>query len=251
MNRRKFKCIIIDDEKLARDIVKNMLSNNSDIEIIAECENGFDGLKAIQELKPDIVFLDVQMPKITGFEMLELLDEIPEIIFTTAFDQYAIKAFEVNAIDYLLKPFSEERFKSALDKAIKKANSDSPHNLIKEKLSENVITSGEYLKRIVVKKIQKILVIPIEDIEYIEAQDDYVMFMTTQGKFMKKGTMNFYEKNLDPKVFSRIHRSYIIRIDLIKQIEPYGKDSYIIIVNKDLKLPLSKSKYQQLKNSIL
>jgi len=251
MNEKKISCIIIDDEKLARDVVKNMLADNTNIDIVAECENGFDGVKAIQELRPDIVFLDIQMPKITGFEMLELLDEIPEIIFTTAFDQFALKAFEVNAIDYLLKPFSEERFHSALSKAIEKLNSVVQGNSIKEKLSENPIAGGEYLKRIVVKKAQKILVIPIEQVEYIEAQDDYVMFITTQGKFMKKGTMNFYEKNLSPEMFARIHRSYIIRIDLIKQIEPFGKDSYIIIVNKDLKLPLSKSKYQQLKNSVL
>ncbi|MBN1639219.1 MAG: response regulator [Ignavibacteriales bacterium] len=248
--KEKYTCIIIDDEKLARDIIRNMLVKNPKIEVLAEYENGFEGSKAIHELKPDIVFLDIQMPKITGFEMLELLDEIPEVIFTTAFDQYALKAFEVNAIDYLLKPFSEERFQSALNKAIQKLNSGISQNYIKDKLTENPPTSSEHLKRIVVKKAQRILVIPVEEIEYIEAQDDYVMLFTKQGKFMKKGTMNFYEKNLEPQMFSRIHRSYILRTDLIKQIEPYGKDSYIIIINKDLKLPLSKSKYLELKNKI-
>ncbi len=241
------KTIIIDDEKLARDIIKKYLEKYDNIQIVAECSNGFEALKEINELKPEIIFLDIQMPKISGFEMLELLDDPPIIIFTTAFDNYAIKAFEVSAVDYLLKPFSEERFDDAVKKALNLLK--NKENSIKklESLAKALYDKKEFLERIVVKQNQKITIIPVDQIKYIEAQDDYVMLYTVIGNFLKEKTMKFYEENLDPKNFIRIHRSYIVRISNIKQINLLEKDSYIIILNDGTHLPVSKSGYQKIK----
>lgn len=185
MDSSKIKVIVIDDEKLAQDIVKNYLKEK-DVEIVKVCSNGFEGIKSINEHKPDLVFLDIQMPKINGFEMLELLDEAPTIIFTTAFDQYVLKAFEVNAIDYLLKPFSQDRFDEAFEKAMQKIKStnDSSSNITG--LINTIDENPECLSRIVIKSDSKINIIPIEKLNYLEAQDDYVSIVTDDGKHLKK-----------------------------------------------------------------
>ncbi|OGU73785.1 MAG: DNA-binding response regulator [Ignavibacteria bacterium RBG_16_34_14] len=239
------KAIIVDDEHLAREIIKNYVSDKDDIEVIAECSNGFDAVKEITEKKPDLVFLDIQMPKLNGFEMLELLDEQPAIIFTTAFDNYAIKAFEVNAVDYLLKPFSEERFNEALNKVVERIQQKNFNKEDVDKLIED--QQPEKLERIVVKDGSKISIIPVETLKWLEAQDDYVRIHSEGGRFMKKKTMKFFEDHLDPNMFIRIHRSSIININSIKQMELYEKDSYRVILKDDIKLPVSKTGLQRLK----
>jgi len=243
------KVIIIEDEAPAREIVKTFLKNHSDIELCAEYSDGFSGIKGIKEHKPDLIFLDVQMPKITGFEMLELMDEHPEIIFTTAYDQYAIKAFEMNAVDYLLKPFARDRFDQALEKArIKIAtNKKEASSETAKKVIETLDEKTETLHRIVVKKGGDIHVVPIEDLIYIEAQDDYVMLYTKNGKFLKEKTMKYYESHLDQNLFVRVHRSYIVKVDEVKRLEPYGKSSYIAILSNDNKANVSLSGYKKLK----
>jgi two-component system LytT family response regulator len=244
---KKVKAIIIEDEELGRELIKNYLKENESVELIAECENGFEGIKAIQDLKPDLVFLDIQMPKLNGFEMLEILDDKPEIIFTTAYNQYAIQAFELNAVDYLLKPFSKERLNEALDKALQRIfSSQPPKNL--SKLTQNPM--DETLERIVVKSHNKINVIPVDKVRYLEAQDDYVMIYTTEGKHLKQATMKYFEKNLDPKDFMRVHRSYIIRLDQVEQLEPYGKDSYVAKLKNGPSVRISKSGFKNLKESL-
>jgi two-component system LytT family response regulator len=246
---KKIKTIIIDDEELARAIIINYLKKFDNIEILTECSNGFEAIKQIGELKPDLIFLDIQMPKLTGFEMLEILDDPPVIIFTTAFDQYALKAFEVNAIDYLLKPFSEERFSEALVKAIKMIKSVPPK---KQKLAELVNTGGkrnEFLDRVVIKQGQKISIVPVDDISYIEAQDDYTMLYTGKGNFLKQKTMKYYDENLNPAEFIRIHRSYFVKLSSVKQIELFEKESYRVILHDGKQLPVSKSGYQNLKET--
>lgn len=243
----KITVLIIDDEKLARDIIKKYLEQNEEVKILGECTNGFEGIKSINELEPDLIFLDIQMPKINGFEMLELLDYQPEIIFTTAFDQYAIKAFEVNATDYLLKPFSKERFDEALQKTIKKLNNSSPQKTDYEKLLTKINSTKEFLDRIVVKTFQKIVIIPVDKINYIEAQDDYVMIYTEFGKFLKQQKMKFYEEHLNVNEFIRVHRSYIINVNKVKQIELFEKESYKITLNNGDKIPVSKNGYVKLK----
>ena len=239
------KAVIIDDEHLAREIIKKYLSDKDDIEVVAECSNGFDAVKEITEKKPDLVFLDIQMPKLNGFEMLELLDEHPAIIFTTAFDNYAIKAFEVNAVDYLLKPFSEERFNEALNKVVERIQKKVYENENVDKLIEDQLP--ELLERIVVKDGSKITIIPVETLKWLEAQDDYVRIHSEGGRFMKKKTMKFFEDHLNNNMFIRIHRSSIININFIKQMELYEKDSYRVILKDETKLSVSKTGLQRLK----
>lgn len=243
----KAKAIIIDDEPLAREIIKKYLMQFPDIEILTECSNGFEGIKAINEKKPDMLFLDIQMPKINGFEMLELLDELPVVVFTTAYDQYAIKAFEINAADYLLKPFSEDRFHEAIDKALlflksKEKSDEIVNNVVKQFNNKN-----EYLERVVIKTGSKIAVIPVDKIQWIEAQDDYVMVYTDDGKYLKQKTMKFFEDKLSPNDFIRIHRSYIVNITKIKQIELFEKESYRVLLHSGQTLPVSKTGYAKLK----
>lgn len=242
------KAIIIDDEKLARDLIKNFLQSFTDIKIVDECENGFDGIKSINEHNPDLIFLDIQMPKLNGFEMLELLDNNYNIIFTTAYDQYALKAFEVNAADYLLKPFSRERFAEAVNRVIDKIN-----NSIQEQKpsfhQSDFMQSDEKLNRIVVKKHNKIVVLPIEHIKYLEAQDDYVNIISQEGSFLKQNRMKYYEEHL-PDSFIRIHRSYIANLNEIKEIALQEKESHIVILKSGEKLPVSKSGYTRLKEII-
>ncbi len=242
------KAILIDDEPLARALIKQYLLEHPSVEILAECSDGFQGLKAIQELAPDIVFLDVQMPKLTGFELLELLEKPPVIIFTTAYNEYAIKAFELNAVDYLLKPFSRERFAKAIEKAAEKTGSSDYVPSVKEFV--NNLAATEKTERIVVKTGTKIHVIPVNTLLYIEAQDDYVMVYTAEGKFLKQQTMKHYEKSLDEKVFVRIHRSYIVNIHEMLRIEPYEKDSYQVVLKNSTKLPVSKTGYSLLKKAL-
>lgn len=244
----KIKIAVIDDEKLAQDIVLNYLNKHDEIEIVGVCNNGFEGLKVISEEKPDLIFLDIQMPKISGFEMLELLDEPPVIIFSTAFDQFALKAFEVNATDYLLKPFTEDRFNEALQKGIQQlANKElfrkNVNNLV-EKYNQN----SESIERIVVKQNHKIIIIPTEEIQYLEAQDDYVMIYSGKGNYLKQKTMKYFEENLDSKDFIRIHRSYLAKLSSIKQIDLMEKESYRALLNDGTTLPISKSGYSKLKD---
>ena len=243
----KIKVLIIDDENLAREIIEKYLAGNDRISIIGECSNGFDGIKKINEEKPDIIFLDVQMPKINGFEMLELIDEPPIIIFTTAFDQYALKAFEVNAADYLLKPFSKERFDEAVEKALNNVQNKSHQSYIIKNLIKSNDEKSHYLDRIVIKDSSTINIIPIDEIKYIEAQDDYVMVYSIAGKFLKQKTMKYYEDHLDQNLFVRIHRSYIVPVKRIKRIELAEKNSYQVKLEDNIKLPVSKSGYDKLK----
>lgn len=243
---KTYKAIIIDDEDLARGLVRNYLQSFDEIEIIGEFEDGFTGLKGINALKPDLVFLDIQMPKLTGLEVLELLEDVPNIIFTTAYDQYAIKAFDLNAVDYLLKPFSKDRFKKAVEKVFLKYES-TPANDPVEALKQHVIDNNK-LEKIVVKNNSNISVIQLPDINYIESEDDYVMIHTHSKKYLKHRTMKYYEEHLDPNTFIRIHRSYIVNINSIKRIEKYGKDSYQVELKTMEKLKISRSRYQNLRS---
>lgn len=247
------RTIIVEDEKPARDLLKAYLADSENLVLLGEYDNGFDGLKAINEAKPDVIFLDVQMPKLTGFELLEVLDHQPEVIFTTAYDQYAIQAFEQNAVDYLLKPFSKERFREAVSKLKfrlenKKESPDKKSGI--EKIKMHLAEGDEKLHRVVIKKTGKIHVISIDDINYLEAQDDYVMIYTNEGKYLKQQTMIYFENHLDPGQFVRVHRSYIANITCIERIEPYEKTNFILILKDGSKVPVSRSGMQVLKNNL-
>lgn len=240
------RVLIIDDEPLARMVVLEYLQQFPQIEVMQECGDGFEGLKAIQQHQPDLIFLDVQMPKINGFEMLELVESPPAVIFATAFDEYAIKAFEAHAVDYLLKPFSKERFNKSIEKFLAHTPS-APAAKATETLLETAAQSPAQNERIVVKTGTKVKIISVMDVEYLQADDDYVSVITAEGAFLKNKTMAFFEKTLDPRYFVRVHRSYIIAIQQITRLDPYEKDSHLAILKSGAKIPVSKTGYVKLK----
>ena len=247
---KSIRTVIVEDETPARDILKHYLKDYPEIEIVAECADGFSGLKTISEKKPDLVFLDIQMPRLTGFELLEVMTEKPVVIFTTAYDQFAIKAFELNALDYLLKPYPKERLRSAVMKAIDKISKDKGTDKHDSPIIEKMPSGDVSLSRIVVRKGSSINLIPVEQLRYVEAQDDYVMIYYEGGKALKQQTMKYYEENLPQKEFARIHRSCIVRVSEIKRIEPYGKDTHVAILGSGERLPVSRSGYRQLKGDL-
>ena len=240
------KAVIIDDENLARELIKAYLKKFDQVEIIAECSDGFQGLKAIQQHNPDLIFLDIQMPKITGFEMLELIENPPVVIFSTAFDQYAIKAFELNATDYLLKPYSEARFEEAVKKALAKIGQKESNQKELEGLKETR-SEQESLDRIVVKTGNKIQILALNQVHHFEAQDDYVAIHSDQGKFLKLMRMKALENGLPTGDFVRIHRSLIVNVKHIEKLELYEKDSYILYLKNGQQLPVSRSGHGRLK----
>lgn len=240
--------IIIDDESLAREIVKRYASTFASLNVLAECSDGFEALRQIQQHKPELLFLDIQMPKLDGFELLEVLDYNPVIIFTTAFDQFAIKAFEMNAVDYLLKPFSKDRFDSAVQKAIQRIalnKADTPAPL--DNLKENIQESRGVLDRVVTRLGSKVTVIPVDRIWYIESADDYVMIYSEQGNHLKEKTMKYFEEHLPSNNFVRIHRGNIINLAQIAAIEPYTKDTHIVTLKCGAKLRASAEGYKKLR----
>ena len=237
------KAFIVDDEPLAREVVKKHLQKHPDIVLVGEANDGFEALKLIPEMKPDLLFLDIQMPKINGFELLELLVESPSVIFTTAFDEFALKAFEVNALDYLLKPFSEDRFDTAVSK---KRNSE----LITDFKREVPLQIIHEQNRIVVKDGTEIKIIPIDDVDYIEAYDDYVKIYQGKKYILKKQTMNHFEQVLPKDQFIRIHRSYILNVNQLTKIESYEKNSYVAILKSGTSIPISRSSYSDLKSRL-
>ncbi len=243
------KTIIIDDEQLARSLLRGYLSEMDEVEVLAEFENGFEGIKGIMDMKPDLVFLDIQMPKLNGFEMLELLDDVPQVIFITAYDHYAVKAFERNAVDYLLKPYAPERLSAAVEKAVKFMAMPAQNNPVNRLMQEHPLTA-ETLDRVAVKTGSKIRIIYIDEIRYLESQDDYVMIYTEEGKYLKQNTMKYFEDHLPAKSFVRVHRSYIVRIDYVEQIELYERDSYIVKLKNGQAIPVSKSGYNRLRETL-
>jgi two-component system, LytTR family, response regulator len=240
------KAVLIDDEPLARSIVTEYLQAFPEITIAQECNDGFEGIKAITQHKPDLIFLDIQMPKINGFEMLELIEQPPSVIFTTAFDEYAIKAFESRAIDYLLKPFSKDRFEKAVRKWLEQRSKADQKSTTQTLLTEE-IRQPEERNRIVVREGSNIRIVPVHEVQYIEAYDDYVKIFTQKEMYLKKKTMSFYESSLDASQFVRVHRSYIINLQQLTKIEPLEKETYLALLKSGVKVPLSKSGYTKLK----
>ncbi|WP_158860441.1 LytR/AlgR family response regulator transcription factor [Lunatibacter salilacus] len=233
---------IIDDEPLAHEILQEYLMEDKDIEVVGNYYNGFEGIKGIQETNPDLIFLDIQMPKINGFEMLELIDNAPSVIFVTAFDTFAVKAFEVHAMDYLMKPYSKERLSQALLK-YRSFRNEPPE------LSNVAYASAEsdILERVVVKTGNRIEVIPVHEILYLAAEDDYVAIQTPKGKFLKLRTLKTFEQMLDPKYFVRVHRSYIINLKEVTRIENYEKGGQCVWLKSGAQIPVSKQGSHRLK----
>ncbi|WP_298414243.1 LytTR family transcriptional regulator DNA-binding domain-containing protein [Janthinobacterium sp.] len=234
---------IVDDEALARGVLREYLARHDDIDIVAECANGFDAVKAIAELAPELVFLDIQMPRLDGFEVAELIGAKTKLIFVTAYDQYALKAFECHALDYLLKPFSEQRFDQALAHA--RGNRGTPEAV--QTLARDAATRAAPLARVLIRDGAKVHVIASARIDYIEAQDDYISIRSEGKSYLKSQTLAELEAQLDPAKFLRVHRSYLLNIDGIRRIEAATKDSHVAILRDDTRIPVSKAGYQKLK----
>ena len=244
MSHAPLRVIIVDDEPLARVVVREYLKAHPDVELVAECGNGFDAVKVVTEESPDLMFLDIQMPKLDGFEVLDLIGRSLPVVFTTAYDEYALRAFEVHAVDYLLKPFNEQRFAEALSRARERI-------LARETLPVDDLVAAarprtEPLARVLIRDGAQVHVIPVERIDYVEAQDDYVCFKADSRDYLKDQTMAAVEAALDPSRFVRIHRSYLLNIERIARVELYAKDSRVAILRDGRRLPVSRAGYARL-----
>lgn len=266
---QRIRAVIVDDEALARQVLREFISAHPEIEIAAECANGFEAVKAVAELTPDLLFLDIQMPKLDGFEVLELIGTDAVVVFVTAYDSYAIKAFEVHAVDYLLKPYGAERFEAALGRAKERLNAKRGRSAPKEKVAqESVGASGaanglsqqkaaelaaaarppsQYLERVPVRDGTRVFIIPIAKLDYVEAQDDYVALCAEGKKHLKQQTISSLEAALDPSRFLRIHRSYIVNLERVTRVEPYAKDSHVAVLTNGAQLPVSRAGYSRLR----
>ena len=238
------RVVIVDDEPLARAMVRQCIAAHPGVDVVAECANGFEAVKAVTELSPDLLFLDVQMPKLSGFEVLELVGRDVAVIFTTAYDQYALRAFEVHAVDYLLKPFSEQRFSESLSRARERLA--AKESLPVDALVSEARTRQEPLERVLIRDGSKVHVLPVERIDYVEAQDDYVCFKSDGKSYLKDQTLGSVEASLDPARFVRVHRSYLLNIDRIARVELYAKDSRVAILRDGTRLPVSRAGYARL-----
>lgn len=244
IDQQPLRVVIVDDEPLARAVVREYLAAHPGVEIVAECGNGFEAVKAVSELSPDLLFLDVQMPKLSGFEVLELVGRQVPVVFTTAYDQYALRAFEVHAVDYLLKPFSEERFAEALSRA--RARLQAPERDAVEALVSDARPRQGPLERVLIRDGSQVHVLPVDRIDYVEAQDDYVSFKCEGRQYLKDQTMASVEAGLDPARFVRIHRSYLLNVERIARVELYAKDSRVAILRDLTRLPVSRAGYARL-----
>jgi len=240
------RVLLIDDEALAREVLRHYLANYHDFEIVEECANGFDAVKAIQKHKPDLIFLDIQMPRINGFETLELIEHKPAVIFTTAYDEYALKAFELQALDYLLKPFSEERFAIAIQKYLQGKNGFSEEVKL-EALLQSAGKHIEEARRVVVKDGSRIQILPVDEISHLEAYDDYVKVFHKDNLYLKKNTLSYYEQSLNPKEFLRVHRSFMLNLNFLHRLENLDKHNVLAHLKNGMKIPVSRNGYVKLK----
>jgi two-component system LytT family response regulator len=241
---RKLGVMIVDDEELARHVLRQLLAQHAEMEIVAECGNGLEAVKAVAEKQPDLIFLDVQMPKLTGFDVLELIGNDVPVIFVTAYDQYAMRAFDVHAVDYLLKPVGRDRFEAALGRAKSRIGEKMPRG---EELAAAARPPQQFLERVVVKDGTRVTLIPVAKLDFAEAQDDYVSLASAGKKHLKQQTIASLEASLDPDCFVRIHRSYLVNFERVARIEPYGKDSRLAILQDGSRLPVSRAGYARLK----
>ncbi|HXT50622.1 MAG TPA: response regulator [Thermoanaerobaculia bacterium] len=240
------RVLIVDDEEPARRLLTELLAGEDDVTVAGECRNGFEAVQAIQTLAPDLVLLDVQMPKLDGFEVLELLDSPPMVVFVTAYDEYAVRAFEVHAVDYLLKPVSGERLHAALERVRARLASHEPP-VASASLTRAARPAGGHLERVLVRDGDKVHVVPVVRVDYFEAQGDSVVLRVGADKLRKATTLNDLERELDPGRFLRVHRSYILNLDRLAGLELYAKDSRVAILKDGTKLPVSRPGYTRLR----
>jgi len=239
---------IVDDEELARQILREYLARLPDLEVVAECANGFEAVKAVSELRPDLLLLDVQMPKLSGFEVLELVGKEVAVVFTTAYDQYALRAFEVHAVDYLLKPFSPERLAEALSRARERLGRGE--RWPPAEVAAAARPDAGHATRVLVRDGPRVHVIPIHKIDYVQAQDDYVAFRSDGKDYLKEQTLAEVEASLDPSKFVRIHRSYVLALDRLARVELDERENRVAVLTTGQKLPVSRAGYTRLSKAI-
>lgn len=245
---KKIRAVVVDDEQLARQVLREFMTSHPEIELIAECANGFEAVKTVAEQKPDLMFLDIQMPKLDGFEVLELIGNDTAVVFVTAYDSYAIKAFEVHAVDYLLKPFGADRFEAALARAKQRLGGKLPESAPPAaELAAAARPPAQFLDRIAVRDGTRVFIIPVAKLDYAEAQDDYVALAADGKKHLKQQTISSLESALDPLRFMRIHRSYIVNLERVVKVEPYAKDSHVAVLTGGAQLPVSRAGYARLR----
>lgn len=242
---RPLRTVLVDDEPLARRVLREYLAGHPEVEVVAECSDGFQAVKAVSEHDPDLLFLDIQMPKLDGFEVLELLDRSPLVIFATAHDDHALRAFQVHAVDYLLKPFSAEQLADALQRTWKLLGRAEEQEL--PALAATAREDRRPLSRVLVRENLKVHVIPTDKLDYVEAVGDYVLLVSGERKYRKQQTLKELEELLDPEDFVRVHRSYLLRVDRIDRLELYAKDSRIAILRNGTRLPVSRAGYRRLR----
>jgi two-component system LytT family response regulator len=242
----RIRAVIVDDEDLARQLLREYLKGELDVEIVAECANGFAAVKAVSEHKPNLMFLDVQMPKLDGFEVLELVDREVAVVFVTAFDQYAMKAFDAAAVDYLLKPFGPDRLQTALQRVRRRLGENQPMPVAAE-LKVAARAPDQFTERIVVKDGSRVQIIPVGKLDYAEAQDDYVSLHSEKKSYLKQQTISSLEAALDPARFVRVHRSFLVNLERIAKIEPYTKDTRVVLLSDGSQIPVSRAGYTRLK----
>ncbi len=250
------KVVLVDDEAPARNLLREYLAAHADVAVVAECANGFEAVKTIGEIRPDVVFLDVQMPKLTGFEVLELMDQGPAVVFCTAYDEYALKAFEVHAVDYLLKPFGRERLAEALTRVRARrresAATPAPGPTVSATPTATALASaarpaGRWVERVLVREGAQVHVIPVERLDYLEAQDDYIAIHADGRTWLKTQPLAELAEGLDPDRFVRIHRSYVLNVERLSKLELFSKDSRMAILKGGQQLPVSRSGYARLR----
>jgi len=252
----RIRVVLVDDESPARQLLREYLGAHPDIEIVGECSNGFEAVKKIGELKPDLVFLDIQMPKLDGFEVLDLLDPRPAVVFSTAYDEFALKAFEVHAVDYLLKPYGRDRLAEALVRVRERlaargrsgaASASAPAEPSAARLAAAARPPGRFVERLLVKDGSDVQVIPVDTVDYLEAQDDYVAIHSAGKSWLKTQPISDLAEGLDPARFVRVHRSFVLQVDRIARLELYAKDSRVAILRDGREVPVSRSGYARLR----
>jgi DNA-binding LytR/AlgR family response regulator len=247
----KIKALIIDDEELARKIIREYLEIHPEVEVMAECRDAFQAIKAIEKFHPDLLFLDIQMPEVSGFELLEMLDEIPHVIFSTAYEQYALQAFEINAVDYLLKPYVQNRFDMAVERVKQNIRQERSESGKIQSLLNNLRSEKTYLDRILIKQSGKIIIIKVEEIVWIEAMEDYVNFHISKGSYLVKQSLSRLESRMNPEVFIRVHRSYTVNLEAVKEIEPWTNGRLRCLMKNGQEIVTSRSGAKKLKKLIL
>jgi two-component system LytT family response regulator len=248
---QKSRCVIVDDEKLARDLLREFLEPFPDMEIVGEAANGPDAVALIDKVKPDLLFLDVQMPGMTGFDVLDEIEHEPYVIFITAYDQYAIQAFEKNAVDYLLKPLDEERFKLAIDRALKRKK-------LEEGRLEDLLGSmrparapRSYDSHVFVQKSEKLFNLPVDEITHLEASGDYTIISTKNDQFVSSSGIGKLEELMNPDIFIRVHRSTIINVNYLKEIERHFNGGMVVKMQNGKSFPVSRTYAKQIRRKVV